>query len=301
MIRPTAQPAQVAPGTTQDLHGNQPVRRIRLADLLQETYTMPFSQPVSSLMSTHVATVSPDAMLTHVAHELSERRISALPVVDGSGVITGVISRTDLVHVGRMQAGSHHKAAVLTLPEKRAAELVAQAARKPLVIAPAASLRDAARMLCAERVHRLFVVDGGKLVGVLSTLDLMTAVRNAKIEIPITEIMSTPIFTVKAHQPISAAIERLEQARVQGLVVVDDDFPVGVFTQVEAIEARDLPRDTRIDDVFDPSMLCLPTSTKLYRAAEQARRLEVRRIIPCRDREAVGIVTAFDFAKLVAA
>jgi CBS domain-containing protein len=274
----------------------------RLADLLHYTASMTtFSQPVSSLMTSHVATVGPDAMLTHVARELDERRISALPVVDAAGVITGVISRTDLLHVGRMQAGSHHKAAVMTLPEKRVAEVVAQNARKPLVIAPTTSLRDAARMMCSERVHRLFVVDGSTLAGVLSTLDLMTAVRNAKIDIPITEIMSTPIFTVKAQQPLSVAIERLEQARVQGLVVIDDDFPVGVFTQVEAMEARDLPRDTHIDEVLDPSMLCLPVSTKLYRAAEQARRLEVRRIIPCRDREAVGIVTAFDFAKLVAA
>lgn len=156
-------------------------------------------------------------------------------------------------------------------------------------------------MMCSERVHRLFVVDGGKLVGVLSTLDMMTAVRHAKIEIPIAEIMSTPVFTVKAQQPIRVAVERLEHAQVQGLVVIDEDFPVGLFTQIEAMEARDLLRDTRIDEVFDPSMLCLPISTKLYRAAEQARRLEVRRIILCRDREAVGIVTAFDFAKLVAA
>jgi CBS domain-containing protein len=252
-------------------------------------------------MTTDVATLGPDAMLSNVARQLDERRISAMPIVDASGTITGVVSRTDLLHVGRIQAGSHHKAAALTLPEKRVSELVTKNGRKPLVIAPQTTLREAARVMCTERVHRLFVVDGGKLVGVLSTLDLMTAVRNAKIESPIAEIMSTPIFSVKAQQPISVAIERLENARVTGLVVLDDDFPVGVFTQVEAIQVRDLPRDTRIDDVFDPSMLCLPVSTKLYRAAEQARRLEVRRIIPCRDREAVGVVTAFDFAKLVAA
>jgi hypothetical protein len=39
----------------------------------------------------------------------------------------------------------------------------------------------------------------------------------------------------------------------------------------------------------------------IYRAAEQACRMEVRRVIPCREREAVGIVTGMDFVKLVAA
>lgn len=129
---------------------------------------------------------------------------------------------------------------------------------------------------------------------------MLAAVAAARIELPIAEIMSTPLFTVRANEPIGTAVERLEHARVTGLVVVEDDLPVGVFTQLEAMQVREWPRDTRVDEVFDPAMLCLPATTKLFRVAEQARRLQVRRVIPCRDREAVGIVTTFDFAKIVA-
>ena len=259
-----------------------------------------FSRPVSAFMTTSVASVGRDTMLSRIARELDERGVSAVPVLDERGALTGVISRTDLLRVGRTQAGSHRKASAITLPERRAADLLGATPRPPVVIAPAAPLHDAARLMRDERVHRVFVVEAGALVGVISTLDVMGAVRDAKIEVPITEIMSTPLFSVKAQQPLSAAIERLEHARVTGLVVVDDDFPVGVFTQLEAMQSRDLPRDTPVNDVLDPGMLCLPVTTKIYRAAEQAARLAVRRIIPCRDREAVGIVTGFDFAKLVA-
>jgi CBS domain-containing protein len=262
---------------------------------------MIFDKPVSTFMTSPVATLRPDAMLSFIAREFDERRISAMPVVDAQGKITGVVSRTDLLRVGRLQAGSLPKAAVLTLPEQRAADLTAKATRAPLTVSATATLREAAQLMCSERVHRLFVVDEGAPIGVISTLDVMAAVRDARISSPISDLMSTPLFTVNAHQPVSAAIERLAKAHVTGLVVVDDDYPVGVFTQVEALQARDLPRDTPIDEVLDPSLLCLPMTTKLYRAAEQARRLEVRRIIPCREREAVGIVTAFDFAKLAAA
>lgn len=187
------------------------------------------------------------------------------------------------------------------LPERRAGDLVRDLARTPVVVSPSATIRDAARTMYEHKVHRLFVVEGKRLVGVISTLDMMAAVVEAKIEQPISEIMSTPLYSVKAQQPIGMAIERLEHARVTGLVVLDDEWPVGLFTQVEAMESRDLPRDTRIDEVFDTSLLCLPTTTKIHRAAAQARRLEVRRVIPCLDREAVGIVTGFDFAKLIAA
>lgn len=261
---------------------------------------MLFDKSVTEYMTSDVASVTRDASLSVVARTLDERRVSAVPVVDASGALSGVLSRTDLLRVGRIQAGSHRKSPVLTLPQKTAGELVTEGGRKPLSIAPTTSLREAARTICQERVHRLFVMDGGRLAGVISTLDLMTAVRDARIELPITEIMSKPLFTIGVQQPISAAVERLEAAHVTGLVVVENDFPVGLFTQLEAMQSRDLPRDTRVEDVFDAAMLCLPTSTKVFRAGEQAHRLNVRRVLPCTDREAVGIVTGFDFAKLVA-
>lgn len=259
-----------------------------------------FSRPVSTFMTTKVAAVAHDTMLSHIARELDERGVSAMPVLDEHGAVIGVISRTDLLRVGRIQAGSHRKASALTLPERSARDLLGSSPRAPVVIAPGAPMHDAARLMRDEKVHRVFVVEAGAPVGVISTLEIMGAVRDAKIALPITEIMSTPLFSVNAQQPVSAAIERLEHARVTGLVVLEDDFPVGVFTQLEAMQSRDLPRDTPINEVFDPAMLCLPVTTKIYRAAEQAARLEVRRVIPCRDREAVGIVTGFDFVKLVA-
>ncbi|HET9626639.1 MAG TPA: CBS domain-containing protein [Kofleriaceae bacterium] len=251
-------------------------------------------------MTAPVATVDQDAALSLVARVLDERRVSAVPVVDG-GAVVGVISRADLVRVGRIQAGSHHRSPVLTLPQKRAGDLVREAKRAPIVVAPSTPLRQTAVTMLERRIHRVFVVEGRDLVGVVSTFDMMRAVRDARIEQPITTIMSTPLFTINANQPVSAAVERLEHARVTGLVVLDDDFPVGLFTQLEALQSRDLPRDTRIDEILDPAMLCLPKTTKIYRAAEQACRMEVRRVIPCHEREAVGIVTGMDFVKLVAA
>lgn len=261
---------------------------------------MIFSQAVSKHMTAAVTTVDPNASLSLVTRVLDEQRVSAVPVVE-AGTIIGVISRADLVRVGRIQAGSHHRSPVLTLPQKRAGELIREAHRPPIVVSPSTTLHQAAATMVERRIHRVFVVDGHDLVGVISTLDMMRVVRDARIEQPITTIMSTPLFTIKAQQPISAAVERLEHARVTGLVVLDDDFPVGLFTQLEALQSRDLPRDTRVDDILDPAMLCLPATTKIYRAAEQACRMEVRRVIPCRDREAIGIVTGMDFVKLVAA
>ena len=262
---------------------------------------MLYDHPVCEFMTSPVVSVAGSAVLPAVARSLDDHGISAVAVVDDAGALLGVVSRTDLVRVGRLQAGVNYKASALTLPDTKARDLVAEAQRTPLTVTPSTPLRAAARLMIEQRVHRLFVVEGSALAGVISTYDMMSVVGHARAELPITEIMSKPLFTVRAAEPIIAALERLERAHITGLVVIEDDFPIGVFTQLEAMQVRDWPRSTRVDECFDASMLCLPVSTKVFRAAEQARRMSVRRIIPCQDREAVGIVTSFDFAKLVAA
>jgi CBS domain-containing protein len=235
--------------------------------------------------------------LPRIAALLDAHRFSAVAVVDDRDVLLGVVSRSDLLRLGRSHAGAHRGARGLVLPELTAGEVMTRGA---ITTTPDATLRDAARAVLDARVHRLFVVDGPRLVGVLSTLDLAAAVRDARIATPIAEIMSTPVITVTVAQPLGAALARLDEARVTGVVVVDDDWPIGVVTQTEALACRDLPRDTPIEDVYDPAILCMPDGTRGHRAAAQFAQLAPRRVIACRDREMAGVVTGLDFAKLLA-
>jgi CBS domain-containing protein len=47
-------------------------------------------------------------------------------------------------------------------------------------------------------------------------------------------------------------------------------------------------------------VICLAATTRLHRAAAHVADLRVRRLVVCNDREAVGIVSATDFARVVA-
>lgn len=256
-----------------------------------------FTQPVADYMTREVQSVSPEASLVEVAQLLERFNVSAVPVLERNEVI-GVVSRTDLLHVGRRNAGTGWRMPSLVLPDQRVNAVMK---RSPVVVAPQTPLAAAARSMHQGRIHRVFVVEGGVgLVGVLSTLDLAAAVRDARIETPLSVVMSSPLLTVKTTDPLSLADARLEHAHVSGLVVVEDEWPVGVFTQLEAMAARHLPRDTRVDDVFDQAMICMPETARLHRAAAQAARLDVRRVVACRNREAVGVVGGLDFARVVA-
>jgi CBS domain-containing protein len=52
---------------------------------------------------------------------------------------------------------------------------------QPLTIDPDADVRDAARQMLYAEVHRLFVVSGNRLVGVISTTDIVRAVATGRL------------------------------------------------------------------------------------------------------------------------
>jgi predicted transcriptional regulator len=111
--------------------------------------------------------------------------------------------------------------------------------------------------------------------------------------------MSSPVFGVRVSDPVALAVERLAQAKISGVVVTDNDWPVGVFTQVESLTAANAPRDTPVEDVMSPAMLCMGVETPVFRAAAQAAATRARRVIATDTREMKGILTGIDFARAV--
>ena len=131
---------------------------------------------VAELMQTEVQTVLPDAVLNEVAVTLADYRISGLPVVDGSGRLIGVISTTDIVTA---EEETDDRASRDALFERTLVQDLMTP--RPLTISPEAEVREAARQMLQSDVHRLFVTDGERLVGVISTTDIMRAVAAGRL------------------------------------------------------------------------------------------------------------------------
>ncbi|WP_428261966.1 CBS domain-containing protein [Haliangium sp.] len=253
-----------------------------------------FAMPVSLFMSAPVETISPDATLEDARARLKALAISSLAVTDPENALVGVISRSDLLRVGRWQAGMRRGAALLTLPAQPVSEVMT---RDVVTVTAEDTVAAAGRLMARRNIHRVIVADGPRPVGVLSTKDVMRAIEDKRMNNPISEFMSKPIFTIRSTEPVWMATERLEKARVSGVVVVEDDWPVGVFTQRQALAARDLARDTPTEEAMDAAIVCMPEDTRMHRAAAQAAAMRVRRIIACKNRDMVGILSGLDFAK----
>ena len=143
------------------------------------------------LMLTDLVTLSPELPLVDAHRALIESGVSGAPVVDDGNSIVGVLSSSDLL---RSVAEEHDSDIVrvdyfrevldFSGPEgasdlddfqDRLKELtVADVMTRELVtITPNASLRDVAATLARHRIHRVLVVEGDRLAGIISTFDFV--------------------------------------------------------------------------------------------------------------------------------
>ncbi len=131
---------------------------------------------VADLMQRDVKTVPDDATIAEAVTALVDAHVSGLPVVDGAGTIVGAISTTDVLEA---EAEAEDPGARERLFEAtRVSEIMS---RQPRVIGPAADLRAAAQQMLRQDVHRLFVEEHGRLVGVVSQTDIVRAVATVQL------------------------------------------------------------------------------------------------------------------------
>lgn len=253
--------------------------------------------PCNTYFSSPVLTVESSQDIREAYQLMNEAQVGSLAVLE-EGRLAGVLSRTDLLRIGTRQAGRSPEAMVMTFPHQAVQDVMTREVR---TVGEKESIRKAASVMVEHQIHRVFVVDSdGVPVGVISTRDLMLAVRDQKMNSPVEEHMSSPVFSIRAEEPISEAVARLERAHISGLAVVDGDWPVGVFTQRDALLASSLARHTPVEEAMDPAVLMVTSGTKIHRAAAQAAAMKARRILVVSGQEVLGVLTGLTFARAVA-
>jgi len=254
---------------------------------------------VSTLMTSPVLSVSPETPLDEAYVMIASRRISSVPVVDGEGKAVGVVSLTDFLRVGRLQPASLAGIQPIDLPAEPVSEHMHAGV---ITIAPDASAVDAARLMAEKHVHRVYVEEEGKIVGVFSIEEVLVAVRGMHLEGPIGDVMTKPVITLPVTATLADATSRLDRVGVTGIAIVDEyKHPVGVFTQVEALAARGLSPDVKVEDVMNYGILTQHAKTPLYRAAAHAYESRARRVFVLDNGDLVGVITGLDFARVLAA
>ena len=145
------------------------------------------------VMQPDVVSVAPEAALLEVHRLFVQEEIGGAPVVDDEGRVLGVISAKDLLRAVQEQYDSSAAANApeyfreelpysgpdwLAAPEDfqdRMASMTAADAmvRGVITVPPRATVHEIARRMREQRIHRVFVVSGEELVGIVTTFDLV--------------------------------------------------------------------------------------------------------------------------------
>ena len=116
---------------------------------------------VKDCMNRHVIAVSPGESVAVAARLMARHNVGVLPVRDRDGVLCGIVTDRDMVLRCMALNRSAEETSVSTVMTNRVA-----------AVAPNASLSHAAACMAREQVRRLPVVEGRRLVGIVSLGDL---------------------------------------------------------------------------------------------------------------------------------
>ena len=129
---------------------------------------------VRDFMTAPATTISQDSYLIDAALLLRSTGIRHLPIVDGDRLV-GIITDRDI------QRGAPSLLEVTTQEEYNAVfkrtPLAHVMVRDPLFVSPDTPLRDAAALLIEYKYGCLPVVEKGKVVGMITVIDMLTVLR----------------------------------------------------------------------------------------------------------------------------
>jgi CBS domain-containing protein len=133
---------------------------------------------VGEAMTRQVLTVHPDTPFKSIAELLVGQGIDAVPVVDETGQVLGVVSGSDLTcheETGPTlgQLLTHGRTTLIHRRKAHARTARELMSAPPRTIAPDAGVCDALALMNRAGVGRLLVMEGGRLVGILARSDLL--------------------------------------------------------------------------------------------------------------------------------
>jgi CBS domain-containing protein len=168
----------------------------------------------ADVMVRRVITVGRDTTVQEIANILLANRISAVPVVDDSGAIVGIVSEGDLIH--RVEVGTEHrhswwlmlfgdKAAMARDYLKSHATRAVDVMTKPVISAPPdLPLGELASLLERHRIKRVPIVDDGKLVGIVSRANLLQALAAMPRDIGVDSSVADATLRDRIHSEITS-------------------------------------------------------------------------------------------------
>ncbi len=142
---------------------------------------------VRDVMTSDPVCVSPSTTIRELARIFEEHEISGAPVIDHSGRVIGVVSKTDLIRRCSEGTGDIAPAYLFEVlsdqeDDTDSGEIIPEPlvcvedfmTEDPLMVAPTTHASAAAKLMYDKRIHRIIIADDDRFpVGIVTSMDLL--------------------------------------------------------------------------------------------------------------------------------
>ena len=146
--------------------GDEPVHHWPIVEMDETEEWRRSYQTVGQFMSTDLFTVRPDDLIDLAANVMDWKHVRHVPVEDDEGRLVGLVSHRNLLR--RLARG-------LTGGKTEAVAVSSIMKTNPLTVTPSTPTLEAIRLMRSHRVGCLPVVEGNRLVGIITAYDFLAA------------------------------------------------------------------------------------------------------------------------------
>ncbi|MGB9731352.1 MULTISPECIES: CBS domain-containing protein [Calditerrivibrio] len=130
---------------------------------------------VKEIMKTNVITAHEDESIREVTLRLREKKITGVPVLNDNEEVVGVFSETDLLNRLPDILNDADKIPLVDVKELTDPPVKTVMSSPAITVTPDTDIKDVAKIFLYKYIHRVPVLERGKLVGIVSLGDLLKA------------------------------------------------------------------------------------------------------------------------------
>ncbi len=241
-------------------------------------------------MSKIVRTVVPNTTVSKTIRIMVDNNIGSVVVTEKKSP-SGIFTERDLL---RLMTESRN---LETIPVGE------QASPKIAKVDQVQSSLEAAKRMQEEK-SRLLVLEGDKLIGIVTATDIVRVIYRTGRTFDISKVISKHVTTADLSTPLKRVIRIMDSERIGSVIITKNETPVGIFTERDLLNRVSYLRMSLDRQVSEVATRPLVTAKLGIDGNEVAGAMVARRIkrLPLTEGgKIIGIVTARDLVQAYAA
>ncbi len=231
-----------------------------------------FKRKIKEILTPKIIGASPAEPVARAVELMRERNISCIAALDGKWP-AGIITERNIT---RYMANRGLSFLDLAIKDVMSSPV--------LSVTGETYIYEAFNILGHSKIRHLVVVDeDGLTCGMVTQSDLIDNLGTEYFrEIrQVNQIMSKLVFTAAPSYPLAQALTEMSDKSISCIIAAEDDVPLGVFTERDAVHLADQRRDPAgltLGDVMRSPVASIRESASVREAADLMRIRRIRRL-----------------------